>query len=75
MRTTTVRTIRSTFAIALAAALLGVGGAAQARPNAGQPVTEDPTTSCGLARVGTQLVYCDDLTGNDVPAPLWIPQR
>lgn len=75
MSATTTRTIRSTFAIALAAALLGVGGAAQARPDAGAPVTEDPTPHCGLARVGTQYVSCDNLTGNDVPAPLWIPQR
>lgn len=75
MRTTTPRTIRATVALALAAALLGVGGAAQARPDAGLPVPADPTLGCGLTRVGTQFTACDNLTGNDVPAPLWIPQQ
>ena len=30
---------------------------------------------CWLARVGTQFVRCDDLTGDAVPAPRWIAQR
>jgi hypothetical protein len=28
---------------------------------------------CPLARIGTQLVRCDDLTGAGVTAPAWIP--
>jgi hypothetical protein len=31
--------------------------------------------SCRLARVGTQFVRCDDLTGNGAPAPSFIPLR
>ena len=31
--------------------------------------------ACWLARVGTQFVRCDDLTGNAVPAPLWVPEQ
>lgn len=30
---------------------------------------------CWLARVGTQFVRCDNLTGDAVPAPRWLPQR
>ena len=31
--------------------------------------------TCWLQRVGTQLVRCDNLTGNGVAAPLWMPER
>jgi hypothetical protein len=31
--------------------------------------------TCWLARVGTQFVRCDDLTGNAVQAPLWVPEQ
>jgi hypothetical protein len=31
--------------------------------------------SCPLRRVGTQLVRCDDLTGNGVSAPTTVPER
>lgn len=49
---------------------------AAARQDAGPAPEQEPTsTSCPLTRVGTQLVRCDDLTGNAVSAPLWIPQR
>ncbi len=30
---------------------------------------------CRLERVGRQLVRCDDLTGNGVPAPAHIPEH
>ena len=30
---------------------------------------------CWLSRVGTQFVDCDNLTGNAVPAPGWVPQH
>ena len=41
------------------------------------PALERESTSdyCPLARVGTQFVRCDDLTGNGVPAPSFIPLR
>lgn len=52
---------------------------ASARQGAGpQPATANQTRdgdgSCPLARVGTQLVRCDNLTGNGVNAPLWVPE-
>lgn len=37
--------------------------------------TRDSDLSCHLARVGTQLVRCDNLTGHGVTAPLWVPER
>ena len=60
------------------ALLLGAALAtpAAARPDAGPALEQQPTsTSCPLTRIGSQLVRCDDLTGNGVSAPLWIPQR
>ena len=62
-----------------AAALLLIGLAvtpAAARPYDDAPVAHaDDTDHCPLQRVGTQFVHCDYLTGNDVPAPAYIPQR
>ena len=49
---------------------------AAARQDRGTPLPEDGTpTTCQLARVGTQYVKCDDLTGNGVPAPAWVSER
>jgi hypothetical protein len=49
---------------------------AAARPDPGPAPTQEATsTSCPLTRVGTQYVRCDNLTGNEVSAPLSIPQR
>ena len=31
--------------------------------------------NCWLLRVGTQLVRCDNLTGNGVQAPRWMPEQ
>ena len=31
--------------------------------------------TCWLQRVGTHMVRCDNLTGNGVAAPLWMPER
>jgi hypothetical protein len=31
--------------------------------------------NCWLLRVGTQLVRCDNLTGNGVKAPRWMPEQ
>ena len=60
-------------AVALATVIpLTAGVSAQARPDAG-PDRAPGNDHCELQRLGTQLVRCDDLTGNDVSAPLWIP--
>jgi hypothetical protein len=31
--------------------------------------------TCLLQRVGTQFVRCDNLAGNGVEAPLWVPEH
>lgn len=79
--------LRHLVAPASAAALVLLVGAtpASARPDAGAPVTSatSSTTSttstdsgrCPLERIGTQLVRCDDLTGNGVAAPGWVAAR
>lgn len=65
----------------LGAALVGIAIAAspaQARLDPGtlDPGTPDPVpTTCYLERIGTQLVRCDVLTGNGVPAPYYIPEQ
>lgn len=59
----------TTIAMALA-----ICGAAQARQDPGSPA-HPANSSCLLERLGTQLVRCDDLTGNGVPAPLHIPEQ
>lgn len=73
---TTRRTITTTIALA-SLLVLGAGALpATARQDAG-PVVVHPTTDdrhCTLARVGTQFVKCDNLTGNGVSAPGWIPR-
>ena len=67
------RFISTTATLVLGAALVTP---AAARQDAGPALEQEPTsTSCPLTRVATQLVRCDDLTGNGVSAPLWIPQR
>jgi hypothetical protein len=61
---------------------------ALARPDPGSPapgssqqtvrgldVSATAQPSCPLRRVGAQLVRCDDLTGNGVPAPTTTPER
>jgi hypothetical protein len=53
---------------------------ASARQDPGPPsVTVNHTGErdgfCPLARVATQLVRCDNLTGNGVTAPIWVPER
>ena len=61
---------------AVALALIGVVVTpAAARQDVGEPLTNiGQGEPCSLQRVGTQFVRCDDLTGNDVPAPAFIPQ-
>lgn len=88
MQHTTIRRL-VVIAGALAAIPLAAGPAT-ARPDPG-PALPAPTAPafapvalkmtpptpghCLLERVGTQLVRCDDLTGNGVPAPGYIPER
>jgi hypothetical protein len=61
----------------LAVALVSHGApAATARPDPGP--AEDPTPAdayCSVERIGRQIVHCDNLSGDGVPAPLWLPQR
>lgn len=62
-------------ALLLGAVLTTSSVPAAARPDPGPaPEQESTSTSCTLERVGTQFVKCDDLTGNGVPAPGWIPE-
>ena len=49
-----------------------VTGPAVARPDSGPTAPRIDQSHRVLARVGTQYVVGDDLTGNDVPAPAWI---
>ena len=58
-----------------AAATVGAASTAQARQDPGTPVPVQHVLKRPLERVGTQFVRGDDLTGNGVPAPLWIHQR
>jgi hypothetical protein len=67
--------------LAAAAALVVIGLTAlpaTARPDPGEPLdapVATQETNCALARVGTQFVKCDDLTGNGVAAPATVPER
>ena len=53
-------------------ALCVLAGPATAREDAGPTPPRVDLGTCGLARVGTQYVHCDNLTGNGVPAPSWL---
>lgn len=59
--------------------LIGVGAVpSAARPDPGFSAAHaavEAREGCPLERVGPQYTRCDDLTGNGVPAPTWIPQR
>ena len=63
-----------------AATLLLLGAttlSASARPDPGEAfvaIIEGFADACPLERVDTQYVRCDNLTGNGVPAPAWIPE-
>lgn len=75
------RRIRLIAAIAVTVPLLGSTVTAQARQDPGAAVFSQTSQSshtpvgCTLKRVDTQFVTCDNLTGNNVPAPAWISQR
>jgi hypothetical protein len=72
----TGRIVVPTFTLA---GLLVVGASslpASARQDLGPVVVQTVPDEghCSLARVGTQFVRCDNLTGNGVPAPGWVPR-
>ena len=76
-----IRKHRHRYQSAAAVALVAVGFTAlpaSARPDPGQPLGSPVATSeslCALSRVGAQFVRCDNLTGNGVAAPGWVPER
>ncbi|WP_392545105.1 hypothetical protein [Oryzobacter telluris] len=78
-RVGTGRRVLAGLAVPVLTGLFAVGlGAtpAQARDDAGPAATVvGHAGACFLERVGDQLVRCDDLTGNGVPAPGYIPER
>lgn len=59
--------------------LIGLGAVpSAARPDPGLSAIHaavEARNGRPLERVAQQFVRCDDLTGNGVPAPPWIPQR
>jgi hypothetical protein len=57
-----------------AALALTLCAPATARQDPGR-TTHTAKTPCALERIGTQLVRCDNLTGDGVPAPLYIPEQ
>ncbi|MFC7488511.1 hypothetical protein ACOCJ7_08570 [Knoellia sp. CPCC 206453] len=69
---------RRVFAVAATTTLLlGVTTfPASARPDPGEALatTIDTWHQCPLERLDTQYVRCDNLTGNGVPAPTWVPE-
>jgi hypothetical protein len=53
-------------------ALCMVAGPAAARQDSGAGAPRIAQAHRSLARLGTQYVVGDDLTGNGVPAPAWV---
>ena len=70
------RIIRNVAPIAAALIVIGLGATPSlARPDPGNDI--DRANHVGervLERVGTQRIRCDNLTGNGVPAPSYIPE-
>ena len=69
--------LRTVAPVTAALVLVALGATpSSARQDPGTPIPRaDHGGGCLLQRVGTQFVRCDDLTGNGVPAPAYIPQR
>lgn len=78
MSTSSTLTQRTCAVAATSMLLLGATTlSATARPEPGEATVtaiETATEHCLLERVGTQYVRCDYLTGNGVPAPVWVPE-
>jgi hypothetical protein len=66
---------RALAPIAAALVLISLGAMPSfARSDLGTHIPRpDQAAGCKLQRVGTQFVRCDNLTGNGVAAPEWIP--
>jgi hypothetical protein len=71
------RSRRLVLAILFASAfVLPVAGAAGAGQDPGPlNIPADSPLLCTVERVGTQIVRCDDLSGNGVSAPLYLDER
>lgn len=77
------KTHRRALAVA-AAALVTLGlsaGPTFASPDPGPPIVPAGAVAssgewggCSIARVGDQYSACDNLTGNGVAAPAWVPE-
>ena len=77
MSTSTTRRILTATTATLVLTGLTTGAAA-ALPDPGPPpasLSFSKHQQCLLERVGQQYTRCDNLTGNGVPAPTWIPER
>jgi hypothetical protein len=75
-RSTTARRRRAAVALTTLAVLGLATAPASARQDAGtRSARVGHEGECFLERVGTQLVRCDLLTGEGVPAPSWVPER
>ena len=81
MSTTHSHRWQAAAVVALLATTLSAGAASAVilhdpRPPELSTASHAPTDHpCWLARVGTQFAGCDNLTGNAVPAPGWVPQH
>ncbi len=75
MRTTTIRGLTATGGLLLAALLTATPATALEDPGPPAGTATQTMFQCPLERVGTQLVRCDDLTGNGATAPAYIPVR
>ena len=74
---TTNRTLAGLSVALVGGALGGLLLAPSAAARSADVYSSHPAASvavCPLERVGTQFVRCDNLTGNGVPAPLFIPE-
>jgi hypothetical protein len=69
--------IRTVTPIAAALVLISLTATpSSARQDAGPSLPHTTNDGrCRLQRVDTQFVRCDDLTGNGVPAPGYVPER
>lgn len=65
--------VAGTTFLLLSAAL--PAGAAGPGPNPMPETSNTAASRCSLERIGTQFVACDNLTGNGVRAPSWIPEQ
>ena len=72
---TTHRITRTICVIALSTASVSVASTAQARQDPGTLIPVQHVLKRPLERVGSQLVRGDDLTGNGVEAPSWVPEH